>query len=186
MKSVYFTFLPPGVFPCAQWRQLHPLAASGSRSPRISRTNSHSFMERPGYQQPNGRMSPLHRDPAARYKAYCHRLGSRSRSSQPAEGGERSSPEWAVRAVAEVTERRAEIGWSTVVVQIHHWADGIRQPQATDPALSHCRLTVRVVHRREDPGRNAGLASLEADRAVHQSWMEISRGGEEASVRGSW
>jgi hypothetical protein len=48
------------------------------------------------------------------------------------------------------------------------WAGGIQYEQQLLQHRSHRRAALRVVHRREDPRRDAGLDLLQADRAVHQ------------------
>jgi len=80
-------------------------------------------------------------------------------------------------------------GWShSGLVSDHpNWADGTSGTQAQIQAPSPlCRLHVRFVHRREPRAVMRASIFLKADRAVHQSWMEISEGGERHRSGVSW
>jgi len=163
------SLLPPsaskGVFPLRPMAPAPPRFGSiGSRSRESAVLFSSSWTA--ASSKPNGRNCPsrFHRSCCSLQGLRVHRSsGSRFPVSQPAEAAREALPEVGGRAVAEVTEgagwRRVE---PTVVVQITPtglMASGTAKQQI--PATCRTAGSRSGVHRREDPGRNAGLGSLE-------------------------
>jgi len=159
----YFTFCLQGVFPLRpQWRQAPPRLQHRAHD-RENTAVLFLFFHGRWLSSPMAAMvSRFHRDPAARYKAYCSidRGEPIPRSASPAERARRPLP--GSGRSSQWQNGYLRLGWRRVS---HSGSSDHPTGLDGNPAtasnrsthLSHCRLTVRVVHRREAPARNAGL-----------------------------
>jgi len=158
----YFTFCLQTVCFLRQWRQLHQLGASGSRSGEKLQAVTYSLLLDGCSSSRMGRMSPLH-------VICCSLQGPSGSSIEGADPGQQpcwkaargALPEvWRLRAVAEVTEGGWRQGGATSVSS--DTPTGLMASWHRSNRVRHRRtagLTVRVVHRGR-PGRNAGSICL--------------------------